>query len=116
MDGTYEANPLAWNSFDKPLVCTVVSDRRARGIDATCECGLRNDAPVPDRRNEVVPADNTIALLDQIGQQIEYLRFKVEQNLAAAKLAPLTVERIVIESKDHVAPPQCSNYNTTRDR
>ena len=48
--------------------------RLARGVDAAGQCRIRHDPAVPDRRDEIVLADDAIAVLDQANQQIEHLR------------------------------------------
>jgi hypothetical protein len=46
----------------------------ARGVDAAGERRVRDDAPLPDRIDQIVLADHPLAIADQILQQVEHLR------------------------------------------
>ena len=67
----------------KPLRATVrisfcvlagVADRLARGVDAAGQRGVRHDAAAPDRGDQIILADDPVAIVDQIDQQVEDLR------------------------------------------
>ena len=74
VDGADEANPLAWNGADEPLFLAVVADRVPRGVDAAVERRVGDDPATPHQLNEIVPADDVIAVLQQMHQQVEDLR------------------------------------------
>ena len=46
---------------------------------------------------QIVPAHQKIAVLDQKHQEIEYLRLDRQQYGASAELAPIYVERIIVK-------------------
>ena len=51
---------------------------------------FRHDPATPDQGNEIVPADDVIAVLQQMNQQVEYLRLHRHQvhHLGAARDDP----------------------------
>ena len=69
-----EAQALARDGADQPLLLAAVADRLARGIDAAGQGRLRHDPAAPDRSDEIVLADDAVAVLHQVDQQVEHLR------------------------------------------
>ena len=69
-----KAQALARDGADQPLLVAVVADRLADGIDPAGQRRFRDDAAAPDRRDQVVLADDAVAVLDQADQQVEHLR------------------------------------------
>jgi hypothetical protein len=82
-----------------------VADGLPRGGDPAGQGGLRDDASVPDRRQQIILAGDTIPVRDEICQEIEYLWFDLDQLGAAPQLTPLEVERVVAEQKAHPGLP-----------
>src|SRR5262245_57700296 len=58
---------------------------------------LRDDASIPDLCDEIVLADDAVAIADQEDQEVEGLRCKGDQVSPATQLAAVRVERIVVE-------------------
>jgi hypothetical protein len=61
------------------------------------------DSPVPDRRDQVVLADDPLAVADQKRQQIEYLGSDRNQDRPATQLAPARVQDEILEKITHRA-------------
>jgi hypothetical protein len=87
------------------LLFTAVADRMPRGGDPAGQRGFGDDAPVPDRRQQVILAGDAVPVRDEIGKQIEDLGFDLDQVAATAQLAPLQVESVVGEQKAHRGLP-----------
>ena len=83
-------------------VVAAVADRLARGVDAAGQRRIRHDAAAPDRGDEIVLADDAVAVLHQIDQQVEHLRLDGDSFGAAAQLAPVGVKRMIGKEKLHV--------------
>ena len=60
---------------DEPLRLAVVTERLSCRLDATGERGVRHDAPIPDLVEDLVPRNQSFAVLDQQGEQGKHLRF-----------------------------------------
>jgi len=73
---------------DRLLACAAVADRPPRRVDAAGQRRCGDDPAAPDGLQEVVLADHTIAVIDQIEQQIEDLRLDGDEHSAPRKLAP----------------------------
>jgi hypothetical protein len=85
--------------------CSPLSPIACRGRDPAGQGGFGDDAPVPDRRQQVILAGDAIPVRDEIGERIEYLGFDLDEVAAAAQLAPLQVENVVTEEKTHPGLP-----------
>jgi hypothetical protein len=57
---------------------------------------------VPDLVDQLVLADDPVAVFHEMDDEIENLRFHGHGNLLAAQLAPVGVEKVVLEQKLHV--------------
>ena len=75
------------------------------GVDPAEQCRLRNNAAVPDRCQEVVLADDAVAVPDQVDQNIEDLRFHSHQLASAAQLSAIRIERTVLKQIEQDAIP-----------
>ena len=88
---------LAWNCADELLSPAAVAEGLAHGIDAAVERRVRHDAAAPDRCNQIVFADDAIAVLDQVNQQVKDLRLDRNVRATRVQFPPLAVEREIIE-------------------
>jgi hypothetical protein len=79
-----------------------VADGSARRVDAAGQRRFRDDPPAPDRLQEIVLADDAVAILHQIDQEVEDLRLDRDQPGAVAQLAPAYIECVVAEDKLYV--------------
>jgi hypothetical protein len=94
-----EAKAFAGNRLDQGLVGTGVADRMPDRIDAAGERRLGHDSPFPDGVEQIILADHSITVVDQIDEQIEDLRPHIDQLGAASQLAAIHVYRISTELK-----------------
>ena len=103
-----EAQALARDGADQSLFPTAVAHRLAGSVDTAGQGRIGNDPAAPDRRNEIVLADDTVAVLHQINQQVEHLRLDGNRFVAAAQLATAVVKRMIAKEKLHVGAPNCT--------
>src|SRR6516164_6670592 len=71
---------------NKRLPLAGVADRTACRVDATVQRGVRYGAALPDAFDQFVLADNPVAVLHEIEQEIEDLRLDVDWPGRASKL------------------------------
>ncbi|MET4790193.1 AcrR family transcriptional regulator [Bradyrhizobium japonicum] len=109
-----EAEALARDRLDQPLRRAVVAKRLARGIDSAVQGGIRDDAVAPDLADQVILADHTGSLRDQIKQQIEHLRLQRHGRAAAGQFPQVTVEHVVFKEKSHVSIVSSKNQSRLR--
>ena len=107
-----EAQALARDGADQLLVLAAVADRLARGVDAAGQGRIRHDAAAPDRRDEIVLADDAVAVLHQVDQQVEDLRLDGNGLRPAAQLAPVRVKRMVGKEKLHASTSWGRSHET----
>ena len=67
-----------------------------------------NASATPDRSDQILPADDVVAVLHQIDQQVEYLRFHGNPLAAAEQLAAFDVKCMIFKGKLHAAFPTAS--------
>jgi hypothetical protein len=60
--------------------------------------------PPPDRSDEIVLADDALAVLHQVDQEVEHLRLDGNALDTAAQLATVGIKRMIVKEKLHVAP------------
>jgi hypothetical protein len=101
----HETDTLPRKGPDQALILAIIADRRAGQVDACVQGGLRHKASLPDRGEEIVPADYTLAIADEIDQEIEDLGFHGHHVRAAPQLAALGVEGTVFEKISHARAP-----------
>ncbi len=100
-DRADEAKALARDGADQFLVFTAVADCAARGVDAAGQRRFRHDPSAPDRADQVVLADDAIAVLHQEYQEIEHLGLDGYRLRTAKKLAAVGIERMIVKEKLH---------------
>src|SRR5215467_11341000 len=99
-----EANALARDGPNQPLLIATVADRFARGVDATGESRVRHDPAAPNRSDKIVLANHAVTVLDEIQQQVEHLWLKRDELRGPPKLSALRIEYVVFKAKLHVCP------------
>src|SRR5882724_6517489 len=100
--GANEAKALARKGPDQLLLLAIVADGTSSGVDAAVERRVRYDPAAPHQSNEIVPADDVIAVLQEMDQQIEHLRLGRDQLAAASQLATAGIKGVIIKAKSHV--------------
>ncbi len=101
-----EAKALARDGADQLLVLAAVADRLARGVDAAGQRRIRHDPAAPDRSDEIILADDAVAVLQQVNQQVEHLRLDGNGLGTAAQLASVGIKRMIGKEKLHVGAPK----------
>jgi hypothetical protein len=91
---------LARQRFDQPLSLPAISERNARGIDGRRQRRLGYDAAIPHRIDQIVLANDALAVGDKVHQEIEHLGFDRNEVSAATQFAPRLVKDKVFESKE----------------
>ena len=87
-----KADALARQGLDQALLVSAVADRFAHGVDARAERRFRHDPPVPDLFYDFVPADNLLAVTDQMQEKVECLWLHGDHACATAQLSPTGIE------------------------
>jgi hypothetical protein len=82
-----------------------VADGAPRGSDAAADGRVRDDASLPDRVEQIILADDPVPVSDQMEQEVEHLRFHLDQLGASAQLPPCRIENVIAEGKKHVDAP-----------
>jgi hypothetical protein len=82
-----------------------VADCASRRGDPAVERRIGDDPPAPHRRQEIVLADDALAVLQEIDEEIEDLRLRGYPVTATAQLATRGVEHMVAEQKPQSGPP-----------
>src|SRR5262249_25067468 len=101
-----EPDALPRHRADQLLALAGIADGLASGSDPAAERRLRDDAPAPHRRDEVILGDDPVTVVDQINKQIKDLRFDSDEIGAPAKLAPADAERIAAEFEPQEPTPR----------
>ena len=92
-----EPQTLARQRLDQSLLAAGVADGAAGRIDPVEQRGLRDDATVPDRGHQLIFANHTVAVADQVSQEIEDLGLDCYQGRSPAQLAAIRVEYTIFE-------------------
>ncbi len=100
-----ETQSLARDRADQFLASAAIAHRLAGGIDSAGQRRIRNDTAAPNRRDEIVLADDAVAVLHEVNQQVEDLRLDRNRFRATAKLAAVVVKRMIAKEKLHVGAP-----------
>src|SRR4029450_4727503 len=106
-DFANKADALARRRANEALLLTAITDYLACRVDVAVQGGIGNEATAPHGCDQVTFANHTVAIFDQIGQQIEYLRSNRDKCVAvAAELTALFVQPKMFKQIQHVAAPQ----------
>jgi hypothetical protein len=106
LDVADEAQALARDRADEGLRLAAVADGLTRRVDPASERRVRHDPPAPHRGDEVVLADDAVAVLDEVDEEVEHLRLDHDRLFAAAKLAAGGIEHVAGKSVNHVPLPE----------
>jgi hypothetical protein len=77
-----------------------VSNGTAHSGYSAAESRLGNDATTPDAGEQVVVADDAMAIANEMKQDVEDLRFDADRVGASPKLPSVFVEDILVERVD----------------
>jgi hypothetical protein len=84
LDGADETYALAGKRADDVLVLAVVAHRLACRIDAAGQRRFGHDPSVPHSLDEIVLADDAVAVAQEVDQQVEHLRLDRNQRRSPA--------------------------------
>ena len=102
---TDESKSLAGNSAEQALIFSAIRNGVANGGNSAGKGGLRNNAALPHCGNQIVFAYDSIAVADEVMQQIKNLRLDRNTIFTAQQFLPFGVKRKVFESVDHSGRP-----------
>src|SRR6516164_7590971 len=105
---TDKAKALARNGAQETLILACVLYSLAHRIDATGQRRLRDDTAIPHFVEQLILADDAIAILDEIQQQVENLRLERNAFAGAAKLSPSDIKHMIFKEKSHLSNLACS--------
>jgi hypothetical protein len=91
--------------LDQALLLPGIADCAAGDIQPGRQCCVRNATPIPNDIDEVVFADDALPVADQVIEQIEHLWRDGDDVRPAMQLAPLSVERVLLEEIAQDANP-----------
>src|SRR4051794_28365178 len=97
---------LARKGADQNLPLAIVADGATSRVDLAAEGGFRDDPTVPDRGHQVILADDALAILNEIEQEIEGLRLGGDQRNTTPQFPAVCIEQILFERVDHSNPPR----------
>ena len=97
----HEAEAELMDRTDQALGGAVIADRLARRLDPAGDRGVGDDPAPPDALDDLVPADQPFAVLDEQPQQGEHLGLDGHHAIAKAQFALAGVELIAVEDMDH---------------
>jgi hypothetical protein len=99
------------------LLLAAVADRIARRIDPRAQCRFRDDPPLPHRSQQIVLADDALAVADRVFEEVKNLRLEGDQRAAAAQLAPRGIQGEIFKGVEQcTAPPIGEKSTPTRAR
>ena len=98
-----ESEAFAGQGLDQCLRFPAVADRGARRIDARRQRRFGDDSAVPNGVDQIVFADDPVAILDQIEDEIEDLRLDRNKRRAAANFAAFDVKKLLAETISQVS-------------
>ena len=67
-----------------------------------------HNAAAPDQRDEVILADNAVAILHQMDQEVEHLRLHGNPMTAPKQLAASDIKHMILKDKLHATPRTAS--------
>ena len=73
--GADEAQPFACEGADQLLLLAAVANRLSSRVDAACQRRIRDNPTAPNGSDEVVFANDPVAVLHQVNQEVEHLGF-----------------------------------------
>ena len=112
-NASHKTHAPARQGFYQPLLVAGISDYTPRRVDAVGQGGLGNDAPVPDRGQQIFLGDDPFAVSHQMNEEIENLGLDSHKRTFPAQFPPIRVEYAVLEmiAQDKiplVAPRKCN--------
>src|SRR5262245_11982570 len=113
LDVTDETKPTLTQRANKTLTVAAVAERAPGGADTGTQRRLRDDASLPNCLEEFVLAHDSIAVPNEVNEEVEYLRLDVNGRAGAPHLLSCDVNLEIGEAEvqaccsrppHHVAP------------
>lgn len=98
-----ESVPPALDRLDGPLAIRAVSKRGARLVDGGREHCLDDLGVAPEAVDQLPPGDHTLALTNQVDEEIQYLGLNLQGPAAPQQLQALVVDAVLAESVYHAS-------------
>src|SRR5262249_13818348 len=89
---------------NEALIVAAVAYHAPCGADARAQRGLRDDAALPNHIEQLVLADDPVAVTNEVNEQIEHLRLDVDDRAGTPQLMARNVDLAVGESEVHICP------------
>src|SRR5207302_2802236 len=89
---------------DQSLAVPAVAKRAPSGADTGADRRLRHDPALPDRVDQLVLADDPVAIADEENEQVENLRLEVHDRTRAPQLPPRKVDLELVETEVQSSP------------
>ena len=96
-DPADKANAAARHGADEPLRLAGIADRATRRGDPVGDRGIRHDAAVPDRPQQLVAVDQPFGVLHEIEQDIEDLRLDSDWPRSTEQLTARDIKNVAVE-------------------
>src|SRR5262252_6768552 len=100
-----EAETLAGDRPDKALLLAGVADGLANRVDVTGDRRFRHDSAAPYCLQQVVLANDAVAVPDEMQQQVEDLRPDRHDSRAMCELPAFRVQHVAAKRELHVGTP-----------
>src|SRR5215469_14304807 len=97
-----DAPPL--HGADQALRLSGIADRASRRGDPVGYRGIRYEAAMPHRPQQLAAADNPVGVLRQVEQQVEDLRLDGEQFASVPQFAAPSVKNVAFKRQSHAFP------------
>ena len=99
-----KANAFARDRADQPLLVTIVADGGPCCIDACGKRRFRYSPSAPDGFEDIVLADDAIAVGDEIFEKVKHLGLDRDERIPTAELAASRVEDKIFKEIEHFCP------------
>src|SRR6266508_5286048 len=99
LDVTNETKATLVQRANEALVVAAVAERAPCRADSGAQRRLRDDAALPNHVDQLVLADDPIAVANQVNEQIEYLRLDMNDRPGAPQLLPRDVDLEIGEAE-----------------
>src|SRR5499427_10119698 len=103
-DVTDETKPTLVQRANETLVVAAVAERAPGRADARAQCRLRDDASLPNRLKQLVLADDSITVADEVNKEVEDLRLDVNDRAGAPHLLSCEVDLEIGEAEIQGSP------------
>jgi hypothetical protein len=91
------------------LFLSVITDCTPGHIQARSQCGIGDDAPVPDGGDEIVLADDSLSVANQVFEKIKHLGCNRYEACPATQLAAVSVQHAVLEEITQASVPRAAS-------